>query len=72
MFINLCRTFLSLKTSLIIISGKKNVRDESDQKLEYDGSPQHVAVLIVLLLTTIFPMYLGTIKSTSKKNQVQR
>ena len=37
MSINLCRTFLSLKTSFLIIFCKKNFWDKIDQKLEYDG-----------------------------------
>ena len=35
--LNLCRTFLSLKTSFLIIFCKKNFWDKIDQKLEYDG-----------------------------------
>ena len=38
MSLNLCRTFLSLKTSFLIIFCKKNFWDKIDQKLEYDGS----------------------------------
>ena len=37
MSLNLCRVFLSLKTSFLIIFYKKNVWDKIDQKLEYDG-----------------------------------
>ena len=37
MSLNLCRTFLSLKTSFLIIFSKKNFWDKIDQKLEYDG-----------------------------------
>ena len=37
MSLNLCRTFLSLKTSFLIIFCKKNCWDKIDQKLEYVG-----------------------------------
>ena len=37
MSLNLCRTFLSLKTSFLIIFCKNNFWDKIDQKLEYDG-----------------------------------
>ena len=37
MSLNLCRTFLSLKTSFLIIFYKKKCWDKIDQKLEYDG-----------------------------------
>ena len=35
--LNLCRTFISLKTSFLIIFSKKNFWDKIDQKLEYNG-----------------------------------
>ena len=37
MSLNLCRTFLSLKTSFLIIFCKNNFWDKSGQKLAYDG-----------------------------------
>ena len=37
MSLNLCRTFLSLKTSFLIIFCKKKFWDKIDQKLEHDG-----------------------------------
>ena len=45
MSLNLCRTFLSLKTSFLIIFSKKNVWDKIDQKLEYDGGGGGALVL---------------------------
>ena len=42
MSLNLCRTFLSLKTSFLIIFCKNNFWDKIDQKLEYDGGGAHV------------------------------
>ena len=44
MSLNLCRTFLSLKTSFLIIFCKKNFWDKIDQKLEYDGGGDDVHV----------------------------
>ena len=42
MSLNLFRTFLSLKTSFLIIFCKNNFWDKIDQKLEYDGGGAHV------------------------------
>ena len=42
MSLNLCRTFLSLKTSFLIIFYKNIFWDKIDQKLEYDGGGAHV------------------------------
>ena len=46
MSLNLFRTFLSLKTSFLIIFCKKNFWEKIDQKLEYDAiSTDHVDFL---------------------------
>ena len=44
MSLNLCRTFLSLKTSFLIIFCKKKFWDKIYQKLEYDGGGDDVHV----------------------------
>ena len=100
--LNLCRTFLSLKTSFLVNLCKKML-GQINQELEYDGGGVHVrnctratsstrfstcniirqntfqkspcftffSPFCVNYFFDIFPMYLGTINATSKKNQVQ-
>ena len=98
--INLCRTFLSLKTSFLIIFCKKNCGTNSTKNWNMTAArtceTAHVqchrfifpraifclskrplfhifkSFLYKMNFSAIFPMYLGTTKATSKKNQVQR
>ena len=99
--INFCRTFLSLKTSFLIIFCKKNVGTNSTKSWNMTAAARtcetaHVqchriifprAIFYLLkrplfhifksffckiYFSAIFPMYPGTTKATSKKNQVQK
>ena len=102
MSLNLCRTFLSLKTSFLIIFCKQNFGTKSTKSWNMTAAAArtceilHVqrlrfifpraifcpsrrplfhifeSFLCKMNFSDIFPMYHGTTKATSKKNQVQR